>query len=117
MRLLLDEMLPPRLAEELRSRGMDVMAISESVILRGTQDHDVLALAAREGQVLLTDNIKDFAALDAIWAAQGRTHAGVLYISTRTYPQNRARIGTLVAALEGRHKQSRWPEPGQCQFL
>jgi predicted nuclease of predicted toxin-antitoxin system len=117
MRLLLDEMLPPRLADELRTRGIDVMAISESVTLRGTQDPDVLEMAAREGQVLLTDNIKDFAALDAIWAARGRSHAGILYISTRTYPQNRARIGALVAVLEARYRQSRWPEPGQCQFL
>jgi hypothetical protein len=90
------------------------MAISESVILRGTQDPGVLEMAAREGQVLLTDNIKDVAALDAIWAAQGRTHAGVLFISSRTYPQNRARIGALVAVLEARQSSPDGPSPGSA---
>lgn len=69
--LLLDEMISPKVAEQLRALGVDVVAISESPTLRRTPDPDVLELAAGQARVLVTDNIKDFAPLNASWAAQG----------------------------------------------
>ena len=41
MRLLLDEMYPPVAAEQLRSRGIDAVAVKESPALMGLED-DVL---------------------------------------------------------------------------
>ena len=41
MRLLLDEMLPATIAEELRARGHDVWAEAEPSDLRGIADHDL----------------------------------------------------------------------------
>lgn len=115
--MLLDEMLSPDIAKQLRSAGADVLAISEEAHLRGTSDADVLILAAAEGRLLVTDNIQDFAPLDALWAAQGRSHAGVLFISSKAYPQDRARTGRLVAALRRRLESGTWPTAGQVGFL
>lgn len=115
--LLLDEMISPKVAEQLRALGVDVVAISESPTLRRTPDPDVLELAAGQDRVLVTDNIKDFAPLNASWAAQGRTHHGILFISSRTYPHDRSRVGHLVSALQQRVSADRWPTPGQVAFL
>ncbi|MEI2621445.1 MAG: DUF5615 family PIN-like protein [Candidatus Nanopelagicales bacterium] len=74
--LLLDEMLSPKIAEALRSAGVDVVSVSAEPNLRGLADSDVLDWAASEGRVLVTDNIKDFAVLNAQWAASPRKHPG-----------------------------------------
>jgi hypothetical protein len=115
--LLLDEMLSPKIAEPLRAAGADVTAISETPRLKGTADPDVLEFATSEKRVLVTANIRDFAPLDALWAAQGRTHDGILFISTSAYPQDRTWVGRVVGALQGRLAEDRWPAPGQVDFL
>ncbi len=100
MKLLLDEMFPPRLAEELRNRGIDTAAAVEDPDLRGAPDAELLERAAADGRVLVTENIRDFAVLHSQWMARDRTHPGILLVSTRTYPYNQARLGRLVSAIE-----------------
>ena len=46
--LLLDEMLSPKIAEALRSAGIDVVSVSAEPNLRGLADSDVLDWAASE---------------------------------------------------------------------
>ena len=116
-RLLLDEMLSPAIAHQLRAVGADVEAIAETPGLRGTPDADVLELAASRARVLVTDNIQDFRRLEALWAAQGRTHSGILYFSTRTFPTSTRRMGQIAAALRVRHAAGDWPGTGQADFL
>lgn len=115
-RLLLDEMLSAAIAEQLEPY-LDVRAVSSDVATRGLPDADVLALATAEERVLITDNIGDFVALSADWAAAGKTHAGLLFISSKTYPQDRARTGRIVAALRARSEARHWPAPGHYEFL
>ncbi len=115
--LLLDEMLPPALAAALNGAGCDTAAISADPGLRGTPDAEVLELAAAQGRVLVTDNIRDFVPLSNAWAAQGRTHPGLLLLSSRTFPMTSARTGSIAAALIRRHRQGTWPAPGQFEFL
>lgn len=117
MRILLDEMLSPEIAKNLRAAGADVLAVSEEPHLRGTPDADLLALAAGEGRLLVTDNVQDFAPLDRLWAAQGRSHAGVLFVSSKAFPQDRARKGRITAALRLRLDAGTWPPSGQVGFL
>jgi hypothetical protein len=62
-------------------------------------DEPILAAAADEDRVIVTANIGDFAALHARWTAEGRTHAGIVLVSTSQFPQNRGFIGRLVNAL------------------
>jgi len=116
-RLLLDEMLSPANANQLRAVGADVEAIAEAPGLRGTADADVLELAASQSRVLVTDNIQDFRRLEAQWAAQGRAHSGILYVSTRTFPTSTRRMGQIAAALRARHTAGDWAGPGHAHFL
>jgi hypothetical protein len=115
--LLLDEMLPGAIAVELTAAGCDTEAVSARLDLRGAPDGDVLEQAAREGRVLVTDNIRDFAPLSNAWAAQGRTHPGMVFISSKSFPMTRGRAERIAAALLKRCRTDTWPQPGQYDFL
>lgn len=115
--LLLDEMMSPTLAGNLRAAGYDVLAIGANPSLRGISDPEVLALANRERRVLFTRNVRDFAQLAYSWAAEGRTHTGLLFLSSKSFPSDRSQLGRLTAALEGRFISNRWPSPGEVDFL
>jgi uncharacterized protein with PIN domain len=117
MRLLLDEMLSPRIATELRNAGMDVTAVSESITTRAMSDEEVLDLATRHERILVTANIKDFVPLANQRNEQGRHHNGILLVSAKAFPQDRSRIGRIVRALEVRAANELWPDAGQLEFL
>ncbi len=95
MRLLLDEMYPPAAAARLRDRGLDAMAVKELPELAGQEDVDVLAAAACDRRVLVTENVADFALI-------GRTqgHVGIIFCHHRRFPRDARRIERLVLALE-----------------
>lgn len=116
-RLLLDEMLGAKVAEQLRNRGHDVYGIVEHVGLRSMADADVLELATVDGRALVTLNIADFQLLDRQWASQSRTHPGIVFISTTKYPQNRSFIGTVVTALDQMAKNGALPRSSASVFL
>lgn len=117
MRLLLDEMLTPAIAEQLVAEGCNTTAISAHPELRGAPDTDVLELAAQQDRILVTDNIQDFAPLSNHCAAQGKTHPGIVMISSKTFPMSVDRSGRIAAALIERHHARTWPHPGQYDFL
>jgi hypothetical protein len=48
LRLLVDEMHPPSIAEQLRDRGHDIVAVTERAEPRALPDDDVFATAQRE---------------------------------------------------------------------
>lgn len=102
MRFLLDEMLSPAIASQLRRRGVDALAVVDASDLVGAPDAEVLAVAAAGGRVVVTENIGDFVRLHRDWLAQERTHAGILLVSTGRFPYGAARIGAITAALAKR---------------
>ena len=63
VKLLLDEMYPRRLAEQLRADGHDVVAVVELSDLVGRPD--VTRFARESGRVVVTENVVDYARLDA----------------------------------------------------
>ena len=101
MRLLLDEMFPAVVAEQLRaSRRHDVTAVCERPALRGRPDADIFAVAQEEARAIVTENVADYRMLAREWEASGRVHHGVVFTTNRRYPRHRpATIGRLVAAL------------------
>lgn len=100
MKLLLDEMWPPTLAVQLRSRGHDVAAVGERPDLRGQPDVRVFAAAQTEGRALVTENVIDFRPLAAEALSRGDPHAGLIFTSNRRFPRHDPRtVGRLVAAL------------------
>jgi predicted nuclease of predicted toxin-antitoxin system len=77
VRLYFDRHIIARLADDLRSRGYDVLTTEEARLDTAT-DEEQLAFAAREGRAILTFNIRDFAPLHSQWLAAGRPHAGII---------------------------------------
>lgn len=100
MRLLLDEMLSPTIARELRARGHDVQAIQEHPEWQAFDDRQVLELARRERRAIVTDNLSDMRPLhyEAITPG-GPGDYGMIFIPGG-YRRTRADTGRIVAALE-----------------
>ena len=117
MALLLDEMLSGAIAEQLRARGIDAVAIVEDPALVGTADEDLLAHAAVAQRVLVTVNVADFAAIATDWRAAGRGHAGLVYVTNRTFAQDRSFVGAIVSALAALIDAGGLPQSGTETFL
>lgn len=99
-RLLLDEHISPDVAEQLRARGIDAVAVSDRPELRGRADGDVLGAAAAEDRAVVTRNLRDFLPLDSQWASQGRRHAGIVCVRYSKFPEDSSFIGRLTEALD-----------------
>lgn len=100
MKLLLDEMLTPAIARQLRSRGHDVIAVAADPDRHALPDSEVLALARRERRVLVTSNLRDFRPLhhEAITPG-GAGHYGMIFVPGN-FRLTRNNIGAIAAALE-----------------
>lgn len=99
MKLALDHHYSPKIAEQLRERGHDVVAVSE----RGWEleaDDALLELCRGDHRGLLTNNVADFAVMARHWAAEGRSHAGIVFTSDTSMPRSRQTIGRYVQALD-----------------
>jgi len=73
IRLYLDESLSPRIAEQLRLRGVDAVSARDLEIL-GDEDLNHLERATRMKRVIVTTD-QDFLRL----AAEGIQHAGIIF--------------------------------------
>lgn len=100
VRLLLDEMLTDDIAAQLRARGHDVRAVVADPAMAGLPDATVLTHATAEGRAVVTRNIKDFINLDSQYQAYNSTHAGLVLVSTKTFPEDRYSLAALVRALD-----------------
>lgn len=100
VRLLLDEHISPVVAEQLRARGIDAVAVSDRAELRGRDDPHILETTAAEARALVTRNLRDFLPLDSQWASQGRRHAGIVCVTYSKFPEDPSLIGRLTEALD-----------------
>lgn len=71
--LYLDENLSPKIAAQLRLRGIDMVTVGELGVL-GDSDENHLTRATEMGRVLVTSDA-DFLRM----AADGAEHAGIIY--------------------------------------
>ncbi len=99
--LLLDEMFSDDITQQLRAKGYDVISVVADPALTGLPDDQVLAYATTEGRALVTANIKDFVPLDGRYRAapSGQSHAGLILVSAKTFPQNRGFPSAITASL------------------
>jgi hypothetical protein len=100
VKLLLDEMWSPVIAERLRLRGHDVEAVAARNDLVGQPDIVVFAVAQRERRAIVTEDLGHFRAIANDEIASGGSHAGLIL----THPQTMFRggdrsIGRVVTAL------------------
>lgn len=92
-------MFSDKIAQQLRDKGYDVLSVVANPVLIALPDEHVLAYATVEGRALVTANIKDFVPLDGRYRAAGQSHAGLILVSTKTFPQNRTFTAAITTAL------------------
>jgi hypothetical protein len=97
--LLLDEMFPRAMADQLNATGHDVRAVVADPEFAGLPDEDVLAGATEAGRALVTANIKDFMPIDARYRTVSRSHAGLVMVSSKTFPQGKAYVVAVTSAV------------------
>jgi Domain of unknown function (DUF5615) len=100
VRLLLDEMLSPAIAHELRARGHDVQAIKEHPEWHAYDDPQVVELARRECRAIVTDNLVDMRPLHYEAIAPGSAGDYGMVFMPGSYRRTKADTGRIVTALE-----------------
>lgn len=115
--LLLDEMFTDDIAQQLRTMGYDVISVVADPALIGLPDYQILAYATTEGRALVTANIKDFIPLDTRYRVADQSHAGLILISTKTFPQSRGFPSAVTTALATLLSGTAKIQPGQVLFL
>ncbi len=99
MKLALDHHYSTHIVIALRERGHDVIAAIEKG-WEAEEDEWLLEACTREARALVTNNVGDFVVIARLWAAQGRSHAGLIFTSDATMPRARHAIGRYVDSLE-----------------
>jgi hypothetical protein len=118
LKLLLDEMYPGAIAEQLRARGFDVVSIHDPGFshLEGAPDADVFTAAVALGRSLVTENVPDYRRLEDAALARGEPTPGNVFTRNRRFPRGHpATTGRLVIALAA--LLARAPDVPQTTFL
>lgn len=103
MKLLLDEMYAPAIAEQLRARGHDVVSVHDEAYraLEGEPDEKVWTAAVADDRAILTENVQDYRRLDADVLARAQPRPRLIFTTDRQFPRgNPTTIGRLVTALD-----------------
>lgn len=105
VKLLLDEMLSPAVAQQLRKRGHDVQAVKGNPLHEALSDRDVMDVARTERRAVVTNNLVDFRPLhhEAITPG-GPGHFGMIFMPGN-YRRTKADNGRIVKALEDKLTQ------------
>lgn len=86
MKILLDEQISGRVAERLRARGHDVVAVTADVSLRGLSDPEIFSFAQGQKRALVTYNRDDFLAIASDYAQRGQEHHGLVIVNPKRIP-------------------------------
>lgn len=98
MKLLLDEMYQPALADALRDAEITVSTVVE-LGLAGSPDPEIFAAAIADGFTLLTENVADFTRISGEHLTAGRHHPGVLIALSSRFSRRPSGIATIVTAI------------------
>ena len=111
MRLFLDAHISgPRIARVLRERRHDVRAADEGRELDGLEDEQLLELAAADGRLMITFDVKDFTVIARRWAEAGRAHAGLGIVVGIDHGEFGAILDALSRELDARPAESDWSD-------
>lgn len=111
MKFLLDEDLPPKIAEVARGLGLKTESV-HTLGRTGLSDPEQLRYAAQEGYIFVTRNRDDFIRFTAEFFRKDEPHGGVLIVP-RSLPSSRperiAHALTRWADTKRKHPQSFGP--------
>jgi hypothetical protein len=109
-------MYPPAIADQLRIRGHDVIAVTERSELRSLPDAAVFAAAQRERRAVVTENVADFIPLANETDQRGEAHHGLVVVDPSRYPRGARRtLGQMVTELEKMLGASLTDEPNSLR--
>jgi hypothetical protein len=77
VRLYIDEDITDDLARVLRARGFDALSVYD-LDMTGKTDSEQAAFAVEQQRTLLSFNVKHFSAIATQYAAESRTHFGIV---------------------------------------
>jgi predicted nuclease of predicted toxin-antitoxin system len=98
--LLLDEMISPRIARELRENGHEVQAVKKDrPDLTSRSDRDLVRQMATEHRAIVTNDVADFQAIHDQSLAAGEEHYGMIFTFDATMPRTKAAILQWVQTL------------------
>jgi hypothetical protein len=100
VKLLLDEMLSPAIARDLRAHGHDAESVAGHPDRETRSDPEVLALARAGHRALVTNNLRDFRPLHVEAISPGGAGQFGMIFMPGSYRRTRADTGKIVAALE-----------------
>jgi Domain of unknown function (DUF5615) len=111
VRLFLDAHISgPRIARALREAGHDVRAADEERELDGLTDDELLSIAASEGRIFVTFDVKDFPVIARRWAEAGRAHAGCAIVVGIDHGEFGAILETIATELTVRSNTADWAD-------
>lgn len=99
MKWLIDEMFPHAVAEELRDKGHDAVAVFE-LEMQGALDDEVFERAVKEKRVVVTENFVDFAALVERRQADDDPCTPVVFVRKLSFPAGGALPAHLAEHLD-----------------
>jgi hypothetical protein len=99
MKWLIDEMFPHALAEELRAKGHDAVAVFE-LDRQGAPDHEVFDLAVTEQRIVVTENFADFAAIVEQRQSNNDACTPVVFVRKSSFPSGGALSARLAEHLD-----------------
>lgn len=100
MKLLIDEMYTPVIAERLRDTGRDAVSVIELSDLIGQDDSQVCEHAVSSRRAVVTENAGDFLALVRQRGAAGLVAPSLVITANRSFPRHsRAFVGRAIRAL------------------
>lgn len=99
MKLVLDELYSPQIAERLRKRDHDVVAVKERPDLERLSYEELFARMPPERRAILTENWADYNRLIRRAAEEDTPHYGVLFTSRQQLPRSRHTICLYVRVL------------------
>lgn len=85
MKIYLDESVSVALAAVLLQHGVDCLTARDAGSL-GVDDESQLLFATQQNRAILTHDTRDFLRLASMWAASGRSHAGILLVHQMALP-------------------------------
>lgn len=106
MKLLLDELWPPSIAEHLRRRGVNCIAAKEAAHVDrycNIHDDEVFTRAQEDERTVVTDNVADYEEARADWERnRASPHYGVIYAVDPPFNRHKseALVGQMVRALD-----------------
>jgi hypothetical protein len=120
LRLLLDEHIPPAVAEAVKRIHPDASIVSlrdwKNGAFLGRGDQEILSEAHKLQFTLVTYDVRTIPSLLKRFAESGLSHGGVIYIDQRTLlPSDIGGLARALATVIARYSVSDWTN--QTRFL